>query len=216
MKPAMAPEATVYRLSLYHCYLGELHRTEGAQRITSRRLAEELNIKDETVRRDLSFLGAGGRPGSGYESADLFASLQDYLGLSDEYPIIKVGSRQMIESLSVVFPSAAYGVKPVAYFSENPEDVGALVHGIEIRPIEELPALDRSLNATVALVACAPKVVQRVIDLLNEAGISGVLLLTPSIKLKKPKDMTLTHVRMPCDLKSIACRCQPTGVMGEG
>lgn len=212
MKQTMAPDATVYRLSLYHCYLGELHRSEGPQRITSRRLAEELNIKDETVRRDLSFLGAGGRPGAGYESADLFTSLQNYLGLSDEYPIVKVGSKQMLESLAVVFPTSAYGVRPVAYFSENPEDVGARVHDIEIRHIDEIPAIDRKLGATVALVACSPTVVQRVIDLLGEADIHGVLLLTPSIKLKKPADMTLTHVRMPCDLKSIACRCQPSTI----
>lgn len=215
MTQKAAPEATVYRLSLYHCYLGELHRTEGAQRITSRRLAEELNIKDETVRRDLSFLGAGGRPGSGYESGELFASLQSYLGLSDEYPIIKVGSKQMIESLAVVFPAAAYGVKPVAYYSENREDVDAVVHGIAVKHIDDIPAIDPALNATVALVACTPRLVQQVIDLLDQAGVRGVMLLTPSIKVQKPEGMTLTHVRMPCDLKSIACRCQPTNYLAK-
>ena len=83
------PDATVHRLSLYHCFLGELHRAEGVQRITSGRLAEELNVKEETVRRALSFVGGVGRPGAGYESDKLFAALQSFLGLSDEYPMPK-------------------------------------------------------------------------------------------------------------------------------
>ena len=202
------PDATVYRLSLYHCYLGELHRAEGVQRITSGRLAEELSIKEETVRRDLSFIGGVGRPGAGYQSDELFSALQSFLGLSDEYPIVKVGSAQMIESLAVVFPSESYGVRPVAYYSELPEDAGKTVNGITIHHIDELPRLDRSLGVAVALVACSPSVVQKVLNLLYEAGVTGVLLLTPAIKLDLPDGMQVTHVRMPCDIKSIACRCQ--------
>ena len=38
--------------------------------------------------------------------------------------------------------------------------------------------------------------------------VTGVLLLTPAIKLAKPEGMTISHVRMPCDIKSLACRCQ--------
>lgn len=198
----------MYRLSLYHCYLGELHRVDGPQRITSARLAEELNVKEETVRRDMSFIGSVGRPGSGYESEALQAALQEFLGLEDQYPIIKVGSAQMIDALSVVFPEDAYGMRGVAYYSELQDDVGETLHGIEIRHIEELPQLSPSLGVTVALVACTPAVVQQVIDLLAQAGITGVLLLTPSVKLTRPEGMTVTHVRIPCDLKSIACRCQ--------
>lgn len=208
MSKPVAPEASVYRLSLYHCYLGEALRTGGASKVTSRQLAEELGIKDETVRRDLSFIGGVGRPGSGYDARVLFDALQDYLGLRDEYPIIKVGSAQMLEALSVVFPAHSYGVDPAAYYSELPEDSGKVVHGIEVRHISEIPQLDPALDITVALVACSPGWVQMTLDLLAKAGVTGVLLLTPAIKLTKPEGMTVTHVRMPCDIKSLACRCQ--------
>lgn len=206
------PEASLNRLALYHCYLGELLRTGVSGRITSPRLAEELGIKEESVRRDLSFVGGVGRPGAGYEVETLFAALQEYLGLSDEYPIIKVGTAQMIDALSVVFPAHAYGVEPVAYYSELTSDVGTVVHDIEVRHISDIPNLDPALGVTVALVACSPGYVQRVLDLLKDAGITGVLLLTPAIKLDRPEGMTVTHVRMPCDIKSLACRCNATGL----
>lgn len=206
------PEATVYRLSLYHCYMGELLRTGATARITSRRLADELGFKEETVRRDLSFIGGVGRPGAGYDPRELFDALQEHLGLKDEYPIIKVGSAQMLEALSVVFPAHTYGVDPVAYYSEVPGDEGRLIHGIEVRPLQEIPQLDRGLGVTVALVACAPGYVQLTLELLDQAGITGVLLLTPAIRLDRPQGMTVTHVRMPCDIKSLACRCRPLGI----
>lgn len=202
------PEASVYRLSLYHCYLGELLRTGQKGRVTSRQLADELNVKEETVRRDMSFMGGVGRPGAGYEISDLFSALTKFLGLSDEYPIIKVGTAQMLSALSVVFPAQSFGVRPVAYYSELPEDVGKVVHGIAVKHITDIPNMDTSLGVTVALVACSPGWVQMSVDLLSQAGVSGVLLLTPIIKLQRPEGMNVTHVRMPCDIKSLACRCQ--------
>ncbi|MHB9002736.1 MAG: winged-helix domain-containing protein [Coriobacteriia bacterium] len=202
------PEASVYRLSLYHCYLGECVRTGDVGRITSRQLSQELGIKEETVRRDMSFVGGVGRPGAGYDTQVLFDSLTEFLGLSSEYPIARIGTAQMLSALDVVFPPHAYGVRPVAYYSELPEDAGKFLDDLKIGHITEIPALDPSLEVTVALVACSPGWVQMTLDMLHEAGVMGVLLLTPAIKLDVPEGMTITHVRMPCDIKSLACRCR--------
>jgi redox-sensing transcriptional repressor len=211
-----APDATLYRLSLYHCYLGELIRLGAPNRITSRELAEELNVKEETVRRDISFVGDIGRPGAGYDPVALYRAFTDFLGLSDEYPIVSVGTTRMLEALQVVFPAERFGVKPVAYFSELPEDAGAMVGDLEVKHLTEIPRLDQGLGVDVALVACSPGWVQITLDLLASAGVTGALLLTPIIKLRRPEGMTVTQLRMPCDLKSLACRCRPrTGTVGS-
>lgn len=209
-----APDATLYRLSLYHCYLGELLRVGAPGRITSRELAEELGIKEETVRRDISFVGDIGRPGAGYEPEVLFDEFTAFLGLSDEYPILKIGTTAMLEALEVVFPPDRFGVKPVAYYSELPEDAGTVIHDIEVQHVTELPKLDPALGVDVALVACSPSWVQIVLDLLGQAGIRGVLLLTPAVKVDRPEGMVVNQIRMPCDIKSLACKCQvPTGAV---
>lgn len=206
-----APEATLYRLSLYHCYLLELIRVGAPPRITSRQLEEELGVKEETVRRDISFVGEIGRPGAGYEPAVILDELTRYLGLSDEYPIAMVGTARMLEALQVVFPSEQYGVKAVALFSELPEDLGQLVGGLSVAHLSDITRLDAALGVSVALVACSPDWVQVTVELLAQAGITGILLLTPVIKLRKPEGITVTQLRMPCDLKSLACRCQVAG-----
>lgn len=210
-----APDATLYRLSLYHCYLGELIRTGAPSRITSRQLAEELGVKEETIRRDISFVGEIGRPGAGYSPEVLYDEFTRYLGLSPNYPIITVGSAKMVEALGVVFPSEQFGVRTVAYFSELPEDAGAEVNGIRVQHLTDIPKLDRGLGVSVAFIACSPAWVQITLDLLAGAGITGALLLTPVIKVSRPDGMRVTQLRMPCDLKSLACRCQaPAGIIG--
>jgi len=209
------PDATVFRLSLYHCYLGELIRVGAPTRITSRQLADELNIKEETVRRDVSFVGDIGRPGAGYEPLALFLALTNFLGLRDEYPIIEVGSAAMLQALQIVFPPERYGIKPVAYFSELPHDSGAQVNGVTVRHLTEIDELDASLDAHVALIACSPGWVQIAVDMLAEAGVTGMLLLTPIVRVRKPEGVQVTQLRMPCDIKSLACRCQvPAGTVG--
>ncbi len=202
-----APDATLYRLSLYHCYLSELIRVGAPARITSRAIAEELDIKEETVRRDISFVGDIGRPGAGYEPEVLFREFTRFLGLSEEYPIVKIGSAAMLAALEVVFPPDRYGVKPAAYFSELPEDAGIVIGGITVQHITELPNLDPALGIGVALVACSPSWVQVVLDLLGQTSVKGVLLLTPAVRVTRPEGMSISQIRMPCDIKSLACKC---------
>ncbi|MBE0477342.1 MAG: hypothetical protein IBX62_09620 [Coriobacteriia bacterium] len=211
------PDATVYRLSLYHCFLGELLRAGAPERITSRQLAGELGIKEETVRRDISFVGDIGRPGAGYSPHELFDRFAEFLGLDEEYPIVKVGTADMLSALNVVFPARSYGVRPVAYFSERPEDAGEVVDGIEIHHLTDLAKVEPGSLTDVALVACSPGWVQISVDLLHEAGVGGALLLTPVIKVERPDGMAITQLRMPCDIKSLACRCKvPVGGVTRG
>ena len=201
------PDETIYRLSLYHCYVGEiLRRGDATMRITSAQLAEELGVKQETVRRDISFMGGAGRPGAGYVVGELFEKLKSFLGLCDEYPVVRVGTVDMLRALEFVFPEESFGLRPVAYYSELPSDVGTIVSGVEVRHINEIPRIDLALDAHVALVACSRPALDRVLGLLGEVGVGGVLLLTPAVQYKKPADMVVRHMRMQCDIKSLACR----------
>ena len=158
--PRPAPDATIYRLSMYHCYLGELLRARPDAKVTSRALAEELGLKEESVRRDISFIGNVGRPGAGYEAAKLHEAIQGFLGLEDLYPVVRIGTAAMLAALEVLFPAEAWGISVAGYFTENPEEAGATVGGIEIHDMAQLPALAPSLGAEVALVACSPASVQ--------------------------------------------------------
>jgi len=200
---ARAPQASVLRLSRYHCFVGERLRDAETGRLTSREIAEELGVAEETVRRDLSYVDVEGRPGAGYDPSLLYDALESYLGLSADYPFIAVGSARMLESLAVIFPAEEFGMRMVGCFSESPQDAGTLVDGIEIRPLSELSARG-AVAASVALVACEPAAVSDALDALHAAGIDSVLMLTPVLRPHHPEGMQVTYFRIPCSLKSLA------------
>lgn len=204
IEPARAPEASMLRLSRYHCFVGELLRSGDAGRVTSRIMAEQLGVAEETVRRDLAYVGAEGRPGAGYDPPTLYEALESYLGLSDSYPFVAVGSAAMLEALDTIFPAADFGLCPAGYFSERDADAGVFVHGLEIRPLEEIAAIDPEQGIAVALVACEPGSVQRVLALLDEAGLRAVLMLTPTLRPQHPDGMEVTYFRIPCAMKALA------------
>jgi len=205
-----APEASVLRLSRYHCFVGELLGSGQTGRIRSRQIADELGVSEETVRRDLSYAHVEGRPGAGYELERLLESLEEYLDLSDRHPFVAVANKEMLASLSLVFPAETFGLCPVAYFSARPEDAGARVDGLEIRDLATLASSGPELGASIALVACEPESAQVVLETLKSAGICSALMLTPVLRPHHPEGMNVTYFRIPCALKSLASAVIPS------
>jgi len=202
-EPTKAPDATVLRLSRYHCLIGELIRGGREGRIRSREMAEQLGVSEETVRRDLSYAQVEGRPGAGYELTLLLDALEAFLDLSEQHPFIAVGNKEMLASLAVMFPAELFGLRAVGYFSDREADAGVRVDGLEIHHLGEMPEVCPAMGATIALVACEPDAVQRSLEALKSAGITGVLMLTPVLRPDHPKGMNITYFRIPCALKSL-------------
>lgn len=216
MATERAPEPSVLRLSRYHCLLGELMGLHSSRKVTSRELAEELGLSEETVRRDLHYIDVHGRPGAGYDIGELHDALQQYLELSESHPFAVVGNADILRGLTITFPAAHYGLDPVAYFSERPEEVGIEIDGLAIRALEDAPDVVPALGISVVMVACHPDAAERVLDSLAAAGVSGALMLTPVIRPHRPDGMNVTYFRMPCALKALASarQAEPAGCCG--
>lgn len=204
-----ASEASTLRLSRYHCLLGEMLGSPSLRPITSREIAMELGLSEETVRHDLKHVPIEGRPGSGYDPTALHQALQEYLDLSAGHPFLTVGNADILRGLTVTFPAAGFGMRPVGYLSERPQDAGIEVSGITIAHMSDAAALVDEFEVSLALVACAPEAVDTVLRTLAEAGITGVLMLTPVLRPHHPKGMNVTYFRMPCALKSLAAKESP-------
>ncbi len=192
------------RLSRYHCFLGAMIESPSPRPVTSKVIAKELGLSEETVRHDLKHVPIEGRPGSGYDATALHDALQEYLDLSAGHPFLVVGNVDILRGLTVTFPAAQFGMRPVGYLSDKAEDVGIVVEGIAISQMADAPHLVEEFDVSLALVACAPEVVDAVLERLVAAGITGVLMLTPVLSPNHPEGLNVTYFRMPCALKSLA------------
>jgi redox-sensing transcriptional repressor len=191
-------------MSRYHCFLGEVAGARPMSRITSREIAAELGLSEETVRHDLKYVDIEGRPGAGYDLEELLAALTEYLDLSAGHPFIAIGNVDMLRGLAVTFPAASFSLRLVAYFSDRPQDVGELVGDVAIQPLSAVADPEARVGATLALLACAPEAVESVLEALHAASVNSVLMLTPVLRPKHPQGMNVTYFRMPCALKTLA------------
>jgi redox-sensing transcriptional repressor len=205
-----ASDASMLRLSRYHCFLGAALDSDNPRRVTSRELATQLGLSEETVRHDLKHVPIEGRPGAGYDATALHDALTEYLDLSEGHPFLVVGNVDMLRGLTVTFPAAQFGMRPVGYLSDRPEDAGVDVDGITVSQMSEAPRLVEEFEVSLALVACAPEAVDSVLERLLAAGVSGVLMLTPVLRPHHPEGLHVTYFRMPCALKSLAAKESPT------
>jgi len=213
-QPTGVSQSAMLRLARYHCLLEELLHTSGPSSITSRGIAEQLGLTEESVRGDLSHVAVKGRPGAGYDVETLHTALGEFLGLSEQSPFVVVGSLPMLEALPSVFPASQFGMRPIAYYSEREQDAGSVVEGIEVRPIAEVSALQCESENVTALVACDPSYVDQTLEALSSAGVRGVLMLTSRIRPTHPEGMQVTYFRIPCALKSLAAT-SPSGEAPE-
>ncbi len=199
-----APAAVLHRLSLYHCLLTDwlLAGKKGA--ITSKEVARSLGLNEVTVRNDLSFLGeTPGKRGVGYSIDGLRQMLGEFLALPPFAPVAFVGSAKVISSLFSFFLVEKFGFISAAFFSEDPNDRGAVINGREVEPVEAISPELSALRIKVAVVVTNPSWVQHSINLLAQAGVKGILVLTPSVAIEVPEGVSVTQVRIQCDLKSL-------------
>lgn len=196
------PDVVLERLALYHCLLQEWLLIHKNRPITSREIAKILGFTDETVRRDLSFLSkSGGKPGVGYDVQELYDILSEKLAMEDRVPIVFVGSLDLIESLSSILNLDKFGFIVEAIFSENPEDVGKVYRGVKVLSLEEIKKDNLPEKCRLAVVITHSNWLNFTMNKLKEAGIKGILNLTPSVVTLFPDGVEGIQLRYPCYLK---------------
>lgn len=204
IKPQI-PLVVLERLALYHFLLQDWIISGRTEPVTSKEISICLNLTDETVRRDLSFLDTNtGKPGVGYDPNDLFNVIGDRLALEARMPVIIVGSARMVDALLSIFSLEKFGFVPEGFFSENPGDSGKLFRGFKIKLLSELTKENIPPNVRLGIIATHPDWTQFTIDTLARAGIKGILNITPTVVTKIPKGVELIQLRYPCYLKILA------------
>ncbi len=203
-------DTALLRLSRYHCLLGQMMSSRPTRPVTSREIAAELGLSEETVRHDLKSVKIEGRPGAGYDMNALFSALQEFLDLTASHPFVAVGNADILRGLLITFPAELFGMRPMGFFSERTNDVGQVVGDLTIEPFAALAGRVAETCVSLALVACEPQAVDGVLDALDDAGIRGVVMLTPAIRPRHPERMKVTYFRIPCALKSLASSAEST------
>ena len=116
-------KAVIQRLPRYYRNICEL-KAEGAQRISSRALAERMGLTASQIRQDFNCFGGFGQQGYGYNIEKLQEELGAILGLRAGRTAILLGAGNLGRALLNNFNFSASGFELLCAFDASPELIG--------------------------------------------------------------------------------------------
>ncbi|HHX42115.1 MAG TPA: redox-sensing transcriptional repressor Rex [Armatimonadetes bacterium] len=175
----VVPTPTLERLSTYLRYLLELERA-GVETIRSAEIEEPTGISAAQFRKDLSYFGEFGKPGSGYYVSELRARIATILKLDRDQLVLLVGAGNLGAALAAFPVWAQYHLHIAAVFDNNIAKIGRRLWDWEILDIERVAEVNEKLGAEIGIIAVPAEAAQSVADRLVSAGVRGLLNFAPA------------------------------------
>ena len=186
------PRATIQRLAIYVQVLENLAR-DGVEVVSSNPLAEACGVNGSQVRKDLAYFGEFGVRGVGYRVDALIAAIKNALGINREWRMALVGAGNLGRAILNHGEFRARGFNIVGVFDCDPFKIGEIMHGLEVRCTEDLPALAAELGVEMGIITTPPERAQRAANHLVEAGVPSILNFAPA-RIKVPEHVHVEYV----------------------
>jgi redox-sensing transcriptional repressor len=213
MKGSAIPEATVGRLPVYLRALVDIAES-GATTVSSEDLAEAAGVNSAKVRKDLSHLGSYGTRGVGYDVAYLIHQIRRVLGLTQDWPIVIAGIGNLGHALANYKGFPERGFRVAGLVDSDLAKVGERVGDLEIRHVDELPALVREHQIAIGMIATPATAVQDVADRMVAAGIRSILNFAPAV-IAVPPGVSVRKVDLAIELQILAFYEQRKATLAE-
>jgi redox-sensing transcriptional repressor len=162
----------------------------GDQYISGTIIAQELNLEPIQVRKDMAITGIVGKPKKGYPVEALVGAIEHYLGWDQNREAVLVGAGNLGSALMGYQEFQLHGLHIVAAFDTDPAKVGTSVHGVLVKPMDDLETGIRSLSAEIAILTVPSPFAQATAETLVAAGITSIWNFT-NTKLKVPSEIVV-------------------------
>jgi len=196
------PDATIHRLPLYLEKL-KLLQAIGVEDVSSRQLAESLDIKASQLRHDFHYFGGFSRPGRPYQVAKLVPALEQIIGIAEPVPTVIVGAGHLGQALANYQNLDVQGFPVRGIFDVNPKLLGLEIRGQPIRDMDEMEALIRKENVKIAILTVPASHAQAVTDRLVAAGVVGIFNFAPT-DLKVPDGVAVRNERLAVGIMALS------------
>ena len=171
-------EAVIKRLPRYYRHLVMLE-SQGVERISSEKLAQQMRLNASQVRQDFNCFGGFGQQGYGYNVRSLLSEIKSILALDRDHSVVIVGAGNIGHALTNFEGFAAAGFKVLALFDVNPELVGKEINGKPVFDCAELEAFIRKYSVDIGVIAARRSAAQEIAERMVEAGIKGIWNFAP-------------------------------------
>jgi redox-sensing transcriptional repressor len=194
----------VRRLSRYYRSLDLAEKRQIAT-ISSDELAKQNHLTAAQVRKDLSFFGAFGRRGLGYNVADLKRNISRILGLNRTWNVAVIGAGNVGTALVNFeqFRTQGFFIKVV--LDNDPAKIGQKIGDLSIVDMKFLKEEIKRHKIDICIICVPVSAAQRVSDIIvaNDVGIKAVLNFAPTT-LTVPEGVTVRYENMAIEIETLS------------
>ncbi len=170
--------AVIRRLPRYYRYLHEM-KEMGVKTISSRELADCMELTASQVRQDFNCFGDFGQQGCGYDVESLTGSIEKILGLGENYKVVIMGAGRLGTSLIQNFGFEARGYSLVAAFDTDPEKCEKSIDGIPVFHVDKIDEYFSSHpKADIGILAVPVSEARQGADHLAKCGVKAIWNIT--------------------------------------
>ena len=191
-KPEPLPLPTIRRYPIYLRAIkakmagGELH-------VSSAVLADELGLDPVLTRKDLAMAGVPGKPRRGYPAKKLQDALSHALGWDNTTDAVLIGAGSLGNALLGYSGFEEQNLSIIVAFDSNPGLLGLALHGVKVRPMEDLPRFVKRMKIKLGILTVPNAAAQSCADQLVAAGIRGIWNFS-SVQLEVPQGVVVQNV----------------------
>lgn len=196
------PEKSIQRLLLYHRYLSFLVQ-QGAKNISSKSLADLMEIMDTQVRKDLSYFGKLGKRGAGYDVISLRNTIAGILGIKEKKRVCIVGMGNLGSALAAYKGFEALGFSVSAVFDNSLHKIGHRIKGHLCQDISKLARAVKANEIKIVLLTVPAESAQETALFLEKCGVKAILNFTP-VKLSLSKHTKVRNIDLALELKTLS------------
>ena len=186
------PLPTIRRFPIYLRCIREMIAA-GELHISSAVVAEKLGLDPVLTRKDLAMAGVPGKPRRGYPATELQAAINRALGWDNTTDAVLVGVGSLGNALLGYSGFEEQNLSIAIAFDANPGLLGLTLHGVKVRPMEDLPRLVRRMKIKLGILTVPNAAAQTCADQLVAAGIRGIWNFS-SVQLEVPAGVIVQNV----------------------
>lgn len=165
-----------------------LMHANGEENASTTSLAKYMNLDTIIVRKDFELTGVSGQPGVGYKTDELIAAIRRFLGWDTPCKACLVGAGSLGSALLGYEVFAEYGLTICGVFDSDPEKIGTLVHGHEVKDVRTMSRVLEGAPPDIAILCVSSSCAQMVADELISCGVKAFWNFA-NVCLQVPEDV---------------------------
>ena len=198
--------AVIRRLPRYYRYLHEMYLS-GMKQISSRELADCMELTASQVRQDFNCLGDFGQQGCGYDVEHLHREITKILGLDQNYGLVLVGAGRIGQSLLENFGFEKRGFQLMAAFDNDPAVIGQTINGVTVSDAAQADqVLAGKPKPDIGILAVPTESAAAGAELLKKCGVKAIWNFTKGDLARYEASTLIQNVHLSDSLITLCYR----------